>query len=138
MQVSSKSLKGRRGLRFGGGAAPIIILLVILVAAAAVFVFMRSRGPSMDDYRDAVARQTLLQQTKADANEFFGDENPTQLPQSETDPRDEEGNLMPPTADDFLYTVTAGGETMYVKVRVNRSTGKILSVREVDSEGNEL
>jgi len=142
MQVAKKS-KGRgvngkgRGLR-RGGAAPIIILLVILVAAAAVFVFMRSRGPSMQDYRNAVAEQSLLNQTLADANTFFDSESPRKLPQSESDPRDEEGNLVPPTADEYVYTVEAGGETMYVKIRVSRSTGKILSVRETDSEGNEL
>lgn len=135
MQVAKKSKSWRLGR---GGAAPIVILLVILLAAAAVLVFMRSRGPSMQDYRNAVAEQSLLGETQAAANTFFGDDSPEQLPQSESDPRDDEGNLVPPTADEYLYTVAASGETMYVKIRVSRTTGKIMSVRETDSQGNEL
>ena len=114
-----------------GKVSPILVVLVAaLVAAGGVFVFMKSKGKSVEDWQFEAETQVMLEKSLQEAKDYFGDQNPTLLPPDPNGPPGAE-----PTAHHYIFTVTAGNETLYFYIMHNFSGDRILAHRESDSDG---
>ena len=113
----------------------LVVLLVVLVVAGGVFFFMRTRGKSADQWHSEIASQVLLGESLEYADEYFGNATRRPAPPDPSPNLDEEGNPVTPNALEYIYTVTAGEETIYVVVRVNIKLNKIVAMIKSDADG---
>ncbi|MCH7793050.1 MAG: hypothetical protein IID31_12315 [Planctomycetes bacterium] len=131
----SKRWASGRGASRGGVSPVLVVLLVVLIAAAGAFFFMRSQGKSAEQWRTEIQTQYLLGESLEDADEYFGKATRRPAPLDPSPNLDEEGNPVTPNALEYIYTVTAGDETIYVLVRVNIKLNTIIAMIESDADG---
>ena len=134
MRNSERRARTHRTAR--GGVSPVlVVLLVVLIAAAGAFFIVRSQGKAAEQWHTEINEQYLLGQSLEEADEYFGKAIRRPAPLDPSPNLDEEGNPVAPNAIEYIYTVTAGDETIYVVVRVNIKLNQIIAMVESDADG---